>query len=574
VRAVAYIRVSSQDQVSGYSLDAQERSYNEFCRARGCEPVGVYREEGRSAHVDSISKRPVFKQLLDDAAEGLFDTVVVHTLDRWARNTRIALESLGTLAKNNVALVSITENIDYSTAQGRLLTTMLAGFAEYFSDSLSTHIKKGLGERAHNGRHLGGIPFGYQSCWEGPKGGRQLACESEHPGGVHLEPAEADAVREMFQRYASGTTTLSQLAGWMNQEGFRTRNMHRRGSEDHGQAAESRMFTTASIRGILHNPFYAGMIKHRDQLLPGSHEALVTEDMFQRVQIAMKRNSGRSETLQSRPEREYLLKGLIKCAHCGLPMWAQTYTNGNRYYREQKGSRGTGYCVGKSRSLPCHVPDDQIGQIIGALVLPEAWMDRVLAKIHLADEVNRIGQERLQAEQRLKRLGKAYVDGLYSDDDYRREKRSMEELLSGLVIPDVDSAKKAGELMENLPGLWEEANLSERRKLLLTMLEAVYVDTVDEKAIVAIRPKPAFQALLEIATTRKDSNVVLNKQDAPGLIMSLERLIRVSGGDGGELNSPSRRDHRSDVLQAYSVVQSSPVRGTTDGASFGTASFS
>jgi len=160
-------------------------------------------------------------------------------------------------------------------------------------------------------------------------------------------------------------------------------------------------------------------------------------------------------------------------------------------------------------------------------------MDRVLAKIHLADEVNRIGQERLQTEQRLKRLGRAYVDGLYSDDGYRREKRSLEDALAGMVIPGVDSAQEAGELMQDLPALWEEATVSERRKLLLTMLDAVYVDTVDTKAIVAIRPKPAFHALFEIATTRKGSDVALNKQDAPGLNMSLGRLIRVSGGDGG-----------------------------------------
>ncbi|MDA0264905.1 MAG: zinc ribbon domain-containing protein [Chloroflexi bacterium] len=223
----------------------------------------------------------------------------------------------------------------------------------------------------------------------------------------------------------------------------------------------------------------------------------------------MKRNSGRSETLLARPEREYLLKGLIRCAHCGLPMWAQTYNNGKRYYREQKGSRGSGYCVGKSRSSPCWVPDEQIAQIVGAIVLPEAWMDRVLAKIHLADEVNRIGQERLQTEQRLMRLGKAYVDGLYSDDDYRREKRSLEEMLAGLVIPGVDSAKEAGRLLEDLPALWEAATLAERRKLLSTMLDGVYVDTVDEKAVVAIRPKPAFRPLFEIATTRAESGVVL-----------------------------------------------------------------
>ena len=92
-----------------------------------------------------------------------------------------------------------TENIDCSTAQGKLMTTMLVGFAEYFSDSLSTHTKKGVSERAMQGKHLGGIPFGYESCWEGPKGGRQLSCEPEHPAGLHpveqeTEPSESCSV--------------------------------------------------------------------------------------------------------------------------------------------------------------------------------------------------------------------------------------------------------------------------------------------------------------------------------------------------------------------------------------------
>ncbi|MCI0898002.1 MAG: recombinase family protein, partial [Chloroflexi bacterium] len=137
--------------------------------------------------------------------------------------------------------------------------------------------------------------------------------------------------------------------------------------------------------------------------------------------------------------------------------------------------------------------------------------------IHLADEVNRIGQERLQAEQRLKRLGRTYVDGLYSDDDYKREKRSLEDSIAGLVVPGVDSAKEAGELLEDLPALWKAATLSEQRKLLITMLDAIYVDTVDEKAIVAIRPKPAFRPLFEIATTRAGSGVVLIKETPQAL---------------------------------------------------------
>ena len=278
-------------------------------------------------------------------------------------------------------------------------------------------------------------------------------CDPIHPGGLHFNHREAEAVRELFRRYATGTTTLSQLAQWLNDQGFRTRNRHWVEDEDGNRNQEPRYFTTASVRGILHNPFYTGKIKHLDQFLPGAHEPLVSEELFQTVQIAMKRNSGRSETLQLLPEREYLLKGIIKCAHCGLPMWAQTYKNGRRYYREHRGSRGVGYCVGKSRSMSCAVPDDQIGRLVGAIVLPDAWMDRVLARVHLADEVDRIHRERQQTEQRLKRLGKAYVDGLYSDDDYRREKRAMEGKLGALVVPGVDAAKEAGKLLEDLPAL-------------------------------------------------------------------------------------------------------------------------
>ena len=93
MRAVAYIRVSSVSQVEGYSLSAQERLFHEYCKGKGWEAGTVYREEGRSAHHESIAKRPVLKMLLDDAAKGGFDAVVVHTLDRWSRNLRTTLET-------------------------------------------------------------------------------------------------------------------------------------------------------------------------------------------------------------------------------------------------------------------------------------------------------------------------------------------------------------------------------------------------------------------------------------------------------------------------------------------------
>ena len=66
MKAVAYVRVSDASQIEGHSLDAQERLFNELCKNRGWEPFHIYREEGKSAHVDAIARRPVFRKLLDE----------------------------------------------------------------------------------------------------------------------------------------------------------------------------------------------------------------------------------------------------------------------------------------------------------------------------------------------------------------------------------------------------------------------------------------------------------------------------------------------------------------------------
>ncbi|MDY6833408.1 MAG: recombinase family protein, partial [Chloroflexota bacterium] len=350
MRAVAYIRVSSVSQVEGYSLDAQERCFRDHCRSKGWEALRVYREEGRSAHLDSIKKRPVFRQLLDDASKGSFDVVVVHTLDRWSRNLKVLLESVSILDRHEVGLVSITENLDWSTAQGRLVARTLGSFGEFFSDMLATHVQKGVQERALRGLHLGAIPFGYESCWIEEAGERHLKCNPEHPGSIHIHPQEGPAVQELFRRYSKGMVTLSTLATWLNKQGFRTRNRHKLPDAEGNLKAEPRLFTLASVRGILHNPFYMGKVRHKDQILPGAHEPLISKDLFETVQLCLKRNSGRSETLKPNPEREYLLKGIIRCVYCGMPMWAQTYKSGHRCYREHRGSRGAGNCINKSGS--------------------------------------------------------------------------------------------------------------------------------------------------------------------------------------------------------------------------------
>ena len=215
-------------------------------------------------------------------------------------------------------------------------------------------------------------------------------------------------------------------------------------------------------------------------------------------------------------------------------MWAQTYKNGRRYYREHAHSRSLMACPAGGGSIPCDMADEQVGRLVTALVLPEAWMDRILARIQIEDEAQRVEEERVRVQERLRRLGRAYVDGLYSDQDYQRQKRELEERLMGLVVPEMEAAQQAGRLLEDLPQLWAQATLTEQRRLLLTMLEAVYVDATDEHRVVAIRPKSAFRPLLEIAATRAGSGVILVTQPEGNPVDTSDGLDTKPPGDGLE----------------------------------------
>ena len=86
-----------------------------------------------------------------------------------------------------------------------------------------------------------------------------------------------------------------------------------------------------------------------------------------------------------------------------------------------------------------------------------------------------------------------------------------------MVVPEADAATEAGNLIQQLTELWEGASPEERNKLLVTMLDGGYVDCKVDRAIVALKPKPAFQALFQIATTKEGSGVILYNEKALAL---------------------------------------------------------
>lgn len=145
MRAVIYTRVSTNEQIDGYSLDAQQEQCTRFCESRGWQVVRVYQDAGRSGL--SIH-RPALQEMLKATD---YDVIVCHKLDRFSRSLLDVMSQLAALNERGVTFASASEQFDFSTPFGKVILAMLAAFAQWYVDNLATEIRKGKQERARQG---------------------------------------------------------------------------------------------------------------------------------------------------------------------------------------------------------------------------------------------------------------------------------------------------------------------------------------------------------------------------------------------------------------------------------------
>ena len=227
---------------------------------------------------------------------------------------------------------------------------------------------------------------------------------------------------------------------------------------------------------------------------PGKHKAIITNQLFESVQRQLKRSKAQRHS-QGSSYRTYLLKGLVRCVWCGLPIWAETLWHGGSYYRERKMTRAEGGCVNEGKMVRTEVLDRQMDAIVTSIRLSPSWERHMAGIIDTMDKRAQIETERRGVEERLRRLGKTFVDGLIDESDYDFRQRILRSQLDGLVIPEERSTMQAGHLLENLPLLWNRAQPAERHTILRGFLECVYADVADPPRIVGIKPKPQCTGL-------------------------------------------------------------------------------
>ncbi|SEH23168.1 recombinase family protein [Selenomonas sp. KH1T6] len=306
VTAALYARFSSDNQ-RNESIDAQVRAIKEFAKVNGIVIVAEYVDRAKSATTDD---RPEFQRMIQESAKGNFRLLIVHKLDRFARNRNDSIAYRMKLQRNKVALLSVLEPFDEDRPESILLQSVIEGMNEFYSRNLAREVRKGLKENALRCKHTGGSPpLGYDV----DRSTRQLV----------INEREAQAVREIFQLTLEGKG-YSAITARLRLDGYKTKS--------------GRDFGKNSLYEILHNPKYKGVYvynraspadpytkkrnSHQENMpedmivVQGGVPAIVSEETFDRVQEILKRRKKVYRGIKKNQE-QYLLRGKIICGVCG-----------------------------------------------------------------------------------------------------------------------------------------------------------------------------------------------------------------------------------------------------------------
>jgi site-specific DNA recombinase len=165
----AYLRVSTDEQAeSGLGIEAQRGQVRAMATVKGWPAPFEYVDNGVSGAKD-VKDRPQLKRLMVDVASGKTDAVIIPSLDRLGRRTRIILQLVDDFAERGVTLVSCRESFDTSTPTGQFVLTILAGLAQMERDLASARTKAALAVKGHTDGEMGGtVPYGYMRTEDGP----------------------------------------------------------------------------------------------------------------------------------------------------------------------------------------------------------------------------------------------------------------------------------------------------------------------------------------------------------------------------------------------------------------------
>lgn len=347
MKAIIYARYSSDGQREE-SIEGQLRECKEYAERQNLTIIGTYIDRALSAKTDD---RPEFQRMISDSSRKQFEVVLVWKLDRFARNRVDSATYRAILKRNGVKVVSAKENISEGP-EGIILEAMLEGMAEYYSAELSVKVKRGQKENALKCKANGGmIPFGYKVNAD---------------RFYEIDSLTAPIVREIFERYADGQT-VGEISDVLNGRGVFTNTKYKYTNK-------------SSFHNLLKNRRYIGEYRYGDTVVQDGMPAIVSQDIFDKVQARMEKN--RHAPASAKAPDEFILTTKLFCGRCGVFMVGTSGTSKlGRVYHYYK----CGNAIYRKSCDKKAIRKDYIERFVVAqtkeLVLQDETIDRLAAAI-------------------------------------------------------------------------------------------------------------------------------------------------------------------------------------------------
>jgi len=409
--AAIYCRVSTKGQAdAGTSLTTQIEACRQYAAQHGYTVVAEEAEDASGATLD----RPGLDRLRDLAAQGHINALVIYALDRLSRDDTNTLVVVKELRGADVQLECVTQQFE-DTPTGRFLLSILAAAAQLERATILERTRRGRERRVKEGNFLnlgGSVPYGYTFDAER----RVLLVDEER----------AEWVRRIFEWIASEGISLRAVRVRLDSEGAPT---PREDTPRWNHATIHRITKSRIYMGIWdYNKTVGGKVRRRrprDQWVQAEAPAIVTPELFEKVQAQLKRNT--IESMRS-TQYPYLLRGLLTCALCGRNLVGGiSGTSKGRYYacasRITPDLRGTVTC------LSYHIRQQDFENAVWRAVVAQATSPLALERTRRqlktqhpnlkTPQASDISRRRAQISAQAERLLDLYQNGLLSKDKWQ-----------------------------------------------------------------------------------------------------------------------------------------------------------
>lgn len=375
--AYAYARFSSDNQREE-SITAQLRAIREYCAHNDIKILQEFKDEAFSARTD---KRPAFQELFARVKERPADYLIVHKLDRFARNRYDAAFYRKMLKDAGMRLVSVLERLD-DTPESIIMEGLLESMNEYYSANLSREAKKGMKENIIQGKRNGGkAPIGYTSVDQ------------------HLIPnKDAEKVRKIFEMYAEGKPykEMEAYSGWPH----------------------------SNIRNMLQNEVYLGHLISGANRCENAHEPLVSKDTWN---ACRKRMSNASGNASNRARYDYMLSRMLVCGKCGKTIIGLS-SNGHLYYA----CRSNGCKFYRKEELEKRVVSDLAKHLAPTDAVKAKFYALLNSRVNNRARVEQAEKTNTMLSQRIRRLTNAVQ---YADEETALELMAQAKELRKQFVP-------------------------------------------------------------------------------------------------------------------------------------------